>query len=119
MTSRCNKRIVLVACAWLVASSVLACKLPVFRYALERWQVDRYRMVAIVDERQSEAAGETLGDLQTYKNANVDVEIIDLSTLSDEQLWQVEEISSDTKTPMLQVFIRSETDNERSVGKVS
>lgn len=103
MTSRCNKRIVFVACAWLVASSVLACKLPVFRYALERWQVDRYRMVAIVDERQSQAAGETLGDLQTYKNANVDVEIIDLSTLSDEQLWQVE-ISSDTKTPLLQVF---------------
>ncbi len=37
-------------------------------------------------------------------NANVDVEIIDLSTLSDEQLWQVEEISSDTRTPLLQVF---------------
>ena len=104
MTFRGKNRIVLLACAWLAASSVLACKLPVFRYALERWQVDRYRMVAIVDEQTTDTVGETLAELQAYASANVDVEIIDLSSLTDEQLWQVEEISGDTQTPLLQVF---------------
>jgi hypothetical protein len=104
MTLRGKHRIVLLACAWLIASSVLACKLPVFRYALERWQVDRYRMVAVVDEQTTDAVGGALAELQAYASANVDVEIIDLSSLTDEQLWQVEEISGDTQTPLLQVF---------------
>ncbi len=65
MTLCSNKRIVLAACVSLVASSVCACKLPVFRYALERWQVDRYRMVAIVDER-TDAVGHALSELQAF-----------------------------------------------------
>ena len=103
MTLCSNTRIVLAACVSLVASSVLACKLPVFRYALERWQVDRYRMVAIVDEGTDEIR-EALAELQTFENANVDVQFVDLSSLSDEQLWQVDELPSDTQTPLLQVF---------------
>ena len=30
--------------------SAIACKLPVFRYALERWGVDQYRLVALVSD---------------------------------------------------------------------
>ena len=29
--------------------TALACKVPVFRYALERWPVDKYGMVLILD----------------------------------------------------------------------
>lgn len=108
MIAKLRRRTVLGGAAFsvLMATTVLACKLPVFRYALERWSADRYRMVAIIngptDQRVTDAIAEMnrLGD----SHANVDVETIDLSKLSDEELWQVEELEDESGVPLLQVF---------------
>ncbi len=50
----------------IVATPLLACKLPVFRYALERWTVDRYRITALVvegDEERTRAAVKQLREI--------------------------------------------------------
>lgn len=89
----------------LVSTPVLACKLPVFRYALERWQVDRYRMVAIIDEPLTEDVRRSLVELSGEANANVDVEIVDLSAITEEERWLIEDLGDESaKKPLLQVF---------------
>jgi len=90
----------------LVTGSVIACKVPVFRYALERWAVDRYRMVAIVNGEQDPAIGKLLANFEAIgkSNANIDIELIDLATLSEEEFWQLEEFDDSLETPRLQVF---------------
>ncbi len=99
-------RRMLVLGIWLVAATALACKVPVFRYALERWQVDRYRMVAVVDGQSSDAVTEALERLNAIaeSGANIETEVIDLSALSEEQLWQLEDVDVSADTPLLQVF---------------
>lgn len=105
MKPRAVQAVVLV-CGWMIAVTALACKVPVFRYALERWPVDRYRMVAIVDDGQSESVASLLGELQELSRAgaNVDVEVTDLSKISEIDLWQMEEFDPNAETPRLQVF---------------
>ncbi len=90
----------------LVAATALACKVPVFRYALERWPVDNYRMVAIVEGQEGEAVRAALDQLAVIASsgANVETEVIDLATLSDDQLWQLEDFDGSADTPLLQVF---------------
>ncbi len=91
---------------WLIATTVLACKVPVFRYALERWQVDRYRMVAVIDGQHSQAVGDALDHFKAMDRSfvNIETDVIDLSTLSEEQFWQLEDVDGTADTPLLQVF---------------
>jgi hypothetical protein len=91
---------------WIGASIASACKLPVFRYALERWSVDRYRMVAIVDNQESDTTQAAVAELQALarSSANVDIEVMDLSSMSEVDLWQLDSFDGDIETPRLQVF---------------
>ena len=88
-----------------VGASAFACKVPVFRYALERWAVDKYRLVAIVNEA-SEATTQTLSQLEAMKQAgaNIETDVVDLSKLTEEELWQLEDFDGSADTPRLQVF---------------
>jgi len=91
----------------LLIATALACKVPVFRYALERWDVDRYTMVVIVDGEPAEDTRRGIDHLQEVSAsgaANVAIEIIDLAKLSPQELWQLEDFDSTVKTPHLQVF---------------
>ncbi len=90
----------------LTTSSLIACKIPVFRYALERWPADRYRIVAIVDSTTNGDLDAAISELDRIgrSEVNIDVETIDLSKLSEEQLWQIESFDGDGQTPRLQVF---------------
>ncbi len=94
------------ACVLATAPAVFACKLPMFRYALERWSADRYRLVAIIDGAPSEQVREATSELERLagSQANVDVETVDLAQLSEQQLWQVEGLESEADVPLLQVF---------------
>ncbi|QEF97112.1 hypothetical protein Mal15_11480 [Stieleria maiorica] len=92
----------------LVSSPELhACKVPVFRYALERWPADNYAMVAIIDgqpdDSETKAALDALKSLD-QSSANVEVDVVDLSTLSEAELWSVEGLESTEEVPLLQVF---------------
>ncbi|MGB7344373.1 MAG: hypothetical protein WBD20_09185 [Pirellulaceae bacterium] len=80
-----------------------ACKVPVFRYALERWPADKYRIVAVSDGPVAAAITAAINDLK-QSPANATVETIDLSQLSEAELWQIEGIEQHAETPMLQVF---------------
>ncbi len=86
--------------------AVWACKIPVFRYALERWPADDYQLVAIVDGDLTGAPKKAFEELQQLENskANVATEVIDLSTLSEAELWSLEGIDDTGEVPMLQAF---------------
>ena len=91
----------------LLIVTALACKVPVFRYALERWDVDRYTMVVIVDgkpEIDTRRGIDRLREVSDSGAANVDIEIVDLAKLSPQELWQLEDFDSTVQTPHLQVF---------------
>ncbi|WP_182867594.1 hypothetical protein [Stieleria mannarensis] len=87
-------------------TGVRACKVPVFRYALERWPADHYTMVAIIDGKPDDATEAALNQLKSLdeSSANLDVEVVDLSTLSEAELWSVEGLDSTEEVPRLQVF---------------
>ena len=90
-----------------VVGAAIACKVPVFRYALERWNVDRYKMVVLIDEEPQDSAKEviaSLRDLDASTHANVDVDVIDIGKLSEQEFWQLEDFDPEVQTPHLQVF---------------
>ena len=93
-------------CLLVAAPPLFACKLPMFRYALERWPADQYRIVAIYEGQADEPLRDALTELDRLRHsqANVEVEMVDLSQLSEQQLWQVEGLESEAELPQLQVF---------------
>ncbi len=91
-----------------------ACKLPVFRYALERWEVDRYRIVALVENPEASDIKEAVDLLQDKQvgERNVDIEIIDVNQLTEEQWWQLEGVDQGV-TDQLQVYFPTQDGNHR------
>lgn len=91
----------------LIQVNALACKVPVFRYALERWPVDKYGMVLILDGSPSEEIAAAIRRIQNVSaegKANIQLEVIDLSSLSPQQQWQLDDFDPSVETPHLQVF---------------
>ena len=89
------------------AGTLYACKVPVFRYALERWNTDHYTMVVMLDEASESTAGkalEWLKDRERISHANLEVEFVRIDQLTDQQVWQLESFDPDIQTPHLQVF---------------
>lgn len=83
----------------LLASTVTACSVPVFRYALEHWQPDSY--VAVVfhrgelsDDQRELIAALQPGEQDDHAGANLVVQTVDLDADPDEALltlWQEQE----------------------------
>lgn len=77
-----------------LAATAVACQVPVFRYALERWTPDRYEVIVLHAgplTTQSQAAIERLQSFPRQQFANFDVHVAEVATLRDErllQLWQ-------------------------------
>jgi len=85
----------------------LACKVPVFRYALERWNVDRYTMVVMVDGEPTQEIAKAIKrvtEASATELANVEVQVLDIAELSPQQQWQLEDFDPTVETPHLQVF---------------
>ncbi len=70
---------------WLVGiGAVFACSVPVFRYALERWQSDNYVVVvfhkgALSDKNRKLLAGMSPDPLVSPQVANIELKTVDLS----------------------------------------
>ncbi len=67
-----------------VAPSAWACKIPVFRYALERWHPDRYEVVVLHRGALSESDGQLVEKLReasqsVTRSANMTVVTVDLA----------------------------------------
>ncbi|MDB4476747.1 hypothetical protein N9018_00945 [Rhodopirellula sp.] len=91
----------------LIPAIAFACKVPVFRYALERWNVDRYTMVVMLNgEPDEEVAGavKRVMDASATDAANVEVQVIDIAKLSPQEQWQLEDFDATVETPHLQIF---------------
>ena len=68
-----------------IGMPVLACQVPVFRYALERWQADSYQIVVLHDGALSEGQARALSQLKSAsvstpnQPAMLDLRIVDTS----------------------------------------
>jgi len=74
----------------LLASGLFACQVPVFRFALERWQADNFRLLVTSKGPLGNALRSDLEHLQKSletepRPINLDLEVIDLATLTEAQ----------------------------------
>jgi len=98
----------------LALNPVLACKLPVFRYALERWPVDQYRFVALISHPDSPVVKDAIQALQENQDSswNAEIEFVNLNEITEEQWWQYEGLEGGSQD-RLQVYFPSEGKNKR------
>ncbi len=74
-----------------MASSVIACQVPVFRYALERWNPDRYRVLVLSPGPLESSLQQSFGQ-STNVTSKVNVEAIDVSqteSVQIKELWRL------------------------------
>jgi hypothetical protein len=92
-----NRRIPLLLILLAAIVPAGACQVPVFRYALERWEADDYRIVVLeegVPEGSTKALVEQLNSASRHVeggtgNANLVVEVADVENLTDAQQWSL------------------------------
>lgn len=76
------------------AAVSMACQVPVFRYALERWSADRYQVIVLSSgplDGTSQASLQRLQAAEAEHGANFEVVTADVATIHDERLlemWQ-------------------------------
>lgn len=88
-----------------VGSVALACQVPVFRYALERWQADTYEVVVLHEAPLSDQHAKAIAalkekDQETSQTSNFQVRVVDVRQTKDkslQELWN----ENDSKQPML------------------
>jgi hypothetical protein len=99
---RRGKRLFSVLLFWCVLASsavVLACQVPVFRYALERWTADQYRFVVLCDAELSSQQQSLVDRLAGGGKAGVRVHRV--TAQSDEFLRDLWRQRTDAKSPLL------------------
>ena len=91
----------------IIPVSVFACKVPVFRYALERWDVDRYTLVVMLNGEPDDEIAQAIQrvtEVSATDAANIELQVIDVAKLSPQQQWQLENFDPTVETPRLQIF---------------
>ena len=82
----------LVLLSALTAGSVIACQVPVFRYALERWQPDRYEITVLADSKPGDDDSQLIEQLRaTASEAQVTVKVVDVTDADSpalQRLWK-------------------------------
>ncbi len=103
----------IVLCSLFSASVVIACNVPVFRYALERWPADLYEVVILydgdLDQQQSEHV-QALKELSRSSDghANFNLHTLAVDEIEDEMLTKIwREQSSDGKPLMALLYPRN------------
>lgn len=106
MRTKHRRLIPTIILAALIAGPLLACQVPVFRYALERWQSDQFELVVIHDGELTTTATERIQQLQEsdYESilaANFNVKTVQADKLKDRRLLQSWKKRSNKEEPML------------------
>lgn len=101
-----------VAIALLSVTTVHACNIPVFRFALDRWRPDRYELTLLHDQSLSEQDQRLFDKLEKYADrpdcpANVNVSRVDLSRKHD-RAW--DKVAKQTTLPCLVLRFPDGTD---------
>ena len=97
----------------LTGSVALACQVPVFRYALERWPADHYEMVVIHSGEVSPEAAKKIDALRKANNratkpTNYSVRVIEASKLKEAELRRAWSLHKQKDVPLfVALFPRS------------
>lgn len=91
-----------------VAAPLLACQIPVFRYALERWKADHYEIVVLHDTPLDAAAIQRLDQLKAANfesplAGNFDVKAIAADDVTDARLKHAWKTRTSTSEPLMVV----------------
>ena len=81
----------LVTCLVLWAAPAHACSVPVFRWALERWEADPYEVVVFHQGPMVPAEQAVVDQLTSDATANVVVRLVDLASQPDDQTQALRE----------------------------
>ncbi len=101
---RSLQRLVLLVCV-ATCSAALACQVPVFRYALERWNPDAYRIVVLGDGELGAAQEEMLSQIRAaHKSKRVEMTFIDANKTADPTLIHLWKHHRDHSVPLLAAF---------------
>lgn len=91
----------------LLATSVLACQVPVFRYALERWSADKYEVWIVHDgilDATSQALVDKLKSLALPNNANLEIQTVPSSDLREKRLVELWKTRIENDKPLIVVL---------------
>ncbi len=104
LTNRIQLTILFIA---LSATSAFACKVPVFRYALERWSADRYEVLIVHNgalEPSSQALVDKLRAPKLNLSANFEVQLISAGDLRDQRLLELWKNRKEENQPLMIVL---------------
>ncbi len=91
----------------LLAASAFACQVPIFRYALERWNADKYDVLVIHDEAfdpSTQAAFDKLKSSPMGHAANMGVQSVKVESLRDSELLELWTAQGDAPKPLMVVL---------------
>lgn len=88
----------------------MACQVPVFRYALERWESDNYQLFLVSPTELSSAQQTEIASFtEKAKTANLKFQQVQLNSLSEQELWKLPQIDTSVTEPTLYLFAPGDT----------
>ncbi len=98
----------------LLATTAMACKVPVFRYALERWSADKYEVLILHKgalEAPSQGLVDKLKSPELNETTNIQVQLASADDLRDKRLLELWKNHPDSSQPLM-VVLFPKTANE-------
>lgn len=98
-----------IALAIALASPLWACSIPVFRYALERWQADPYQVAVYYRGELDSDSRELVERIAAFEEpdheapGNTQLRLVDLATATDEELLDAWEAQATDELPWMVV----------------
>ena len=107
-TTSKNLRLIAATLTLLVATPLIACQIPVFRYALERWQADHYDIVILHENPLTETERSSLTSLKTSNfespiATNFDIRTLAAKDISDARLQHAWKTRASKNEPLMVV----------------
>lgn len=102
----------------LLTTSAHACNVPVFRYALERWQADPYEVIVFHRGPLAASHADAIASLEKAAlaaRANLIVERVDLDDKPDEDLLKLYERQKQADLPLLVVRFPTASRNDATI----
>jgi len=96
--------LVLLSTAILLPSNAFACTVPVFRYALEKWDLTPYEVFVYYDGAMPDDLEKELAKWDTPNRANIEITLLNITgTLTKEQSKLLERYGKNEKLPWMLV----------------
>ncbi len=100
----------------LAATLATACQVPVFRYALERWESDDYQLFLVTPKPLTPTQTQQVTEFQKKLNhTNLKLDILDTSRLTDAQLWKLPDIDTSATTAQLALYYPKSSKNKSPI----